>query len=267
MGASRTYLITGSASGIGAATADLAEQRGGHVIRCDLRDADIEVDLSTADGRRTLIDRAAGFGIIDAVLAVAGGGQRGIIETNYFGALATVEGLRPRLLASDAPRAVVVSSTASLMPADNDVVERCLAGDEPGAIAAAASLPPDGSPNPYGCAKRALTRWVRRAAPSADWGGAGIPLNVVAPGVIDTPAADYITKNPDVRAMIEARSPQPLGFPGRPEWVGELLLWLASAENRFVTGQIIFCDGGADAAIMGDRLWAPATMGQRAAST
>lgn len=92
-------------------------------------------------------------------------------------------------------------------------------------------------------------------APSADWAGQGIPLNAVAPGVIDTPAADYITKDPTVRAAIEERSPQPLGFPGRPEWVAELLYWLASPENHFVTGQIVFCDGGADASMIGDRMW------------
>lgn len=106
MGTSRTYLITGSASGIGAATAALVESRGGRVIRCDLHDADIEVDLSTAEGRKTLTERAAEAGTIDAVLAVAGGGHRGIVQTNYFGAVATLDGLRPLMARSGAPRAV-----------------------------------------------------------------------------------------------------------------------------------------------------------------
>jgi NAD(P)-dependent dehydrogenase (short-subunit alcohol dehydrogenase family) len=252
----RTHLITGSASGIGAATAAMVESRGGRVIRCDLRDADIEVDLSTPEGRQALVDATTAIGTIDAVLAIAGGAHRGVVETNYFGAVATLEGLRPLLARSDTPRAVAVSSTASLAPADAEVVERCLAGDEPGAVAAAAALTPDNPMAAYANAKRALNRWVRRVAPSADWAGQGITLNVVAPGVIDTPAADYITKIPSIRAAIEQRSPQPLGFPGRPEWVAELLCWLVSTENRFVTGQIIFCDGGADAATMGDSLWA-----------
>lgn len=253
--ANRTYLITGAASGIGAATAALVEEQAGKVIRCDLHDADIEVDLSTSEGRETLAAQAAEYQSIDAVLAIAGGGQRGLIETNFFGAVATLEGVRPMLLQSDAPRAVVISSTASLAKADNKTVELCLAGDEAGAVAAAAAVPPDGGPGAYGFAKRALNRWVRRVAPTAEWGGSGIPLNVVAPGVIDTPAAKYITEDPAVRAVIEARSPQPLGFPGEPEWVAELILWLASPANRFVTGQIIFCDGGADASMIGDAFW------------
>lgn len=256
MAVGRTHLITGSASGIGAATAAMVESRGGRVIRCDLRDADIEVDLSTPEGRQALVDAATAIGAIDAVLAIAGGAHRGVVETNYFGAVATLAGLRPLLARSDTPRAVAVSSTASLAPADAEVVERCLAGDEPGAVAAAAALTSDNPVAAYSNAKRALNRWVRRVASSADWAGQGIPLNVVAPGVIDTPAAEYITKNPAVRAVIEQGMPQPLGFPGRPEWVAELLCWLVSTENRFVTGQIIFCDGGADAATMGDSLWA-----------
>jgi NAD(P)-dependent dehydrogenase (short-subunit alcohol dehydrogenase family) len=234
----------------------MVEERGGKVIRCDLHDADIEVDLSTAEGRETLAAKAAEYQTIDAVLAIAGGGQRGLIQTNFFGAVATLEGVRPMLLRSDAPRAVVISSTASLAAADKTAVELCLAGDEPGAVAAAAAVPPDGGPGAYGIAKRALNRWVRRVAPSKDWGGSGIPLNVVAPGVIDTPAAKYITENPALRAVIETSCPQPLGFPGEPAWVAELICWLASPANRFVTGQIIFCDGGADASMIGDRLWA-----------
>jgi NAD(P)-dependent dehydrogenase (short-subunit alcohol dehydrogenase family) len=264
MSQSRTYLITGSASGIGAATAKVIEGRGGRVIGCDLRNADIEIDLSTAEGRQALVDQAAKLGPLDAVLAVAGGGHTGMIETNYFGAVATLEGLRPLLLQSDAPRAAAVASTASLSLANNEVVELCLAGDEPGAVAAANAVQTDNPTALYGYAKRALTRWVRRVAPTADWGGSGIPLNIVAPGVIDTPAAQYILQNQDVRDTIESRSPQPLGFPGRPEWVGELLYWLTSPENPFVTGQIIFCDGGADASMLGDRLWAPEILGHPA---
>jgi NAD(P)-dependent dehydrogenase (short-subunit alcohol dehydrogenase family) len=108
----------------------------------------------------------------------------------------------------------------------------------------------------YGTAKRALNGWVRRTAPTPEWAGVGIPLNAVAPGVVDTPAAAWILTDDEVRTTIEAAAPQPLGgFPGRPEWVGHLISWLASPENRFVTGQVIFADGGAEAALLGDRQW------------
>ena len=251
----RTYLVTGSASGIGAATVELLQKRGATVIGCDLNDADIIADLSNPQGRAALVEQASKMGPINGVLAIAGGGRRGLIETNYFGAVATLEGLRPVLAESADPRAVVVSSTSSLMPpVGNTVVQACVDGDEPTAVRLAGELP-EGL-DAYGCAKRALHRWVRKVAPTPEWAGAGIPLNVVAPGVVDTPAAAWILTNPEAQAHVEARCPQPLGgFPGRPEWVGELMCWLTSAENKFVTGQIIFSDGGAEATMIGDRNW------------
>ncbi|RZQ59529.1 SDR family oxidoreductase [Amycolatopsis suaedae] len=250
----RRYVVTGSASGIGAATASILRAQGATVIGCDLRDADVIADLSTPAGRRSLVDQVAEWGYVDAVLAVAGGGRTGLLETNYFGAVATLDGLRPLLARSEAPRAVAVSSTSSLAPADERVLRACADGDEATAIALT-DADPSLRDSAYGIAKRALNGWVRRTAPTPGWAGAGIPLNAVAPGVVDTPAAAWILTDDEVRTTIEAATPQPLGFPGRPEWVGNLISWLASPENRFVTGQVIFADGGAEAALVGDRQW------------
>ncbi len=251
----RRYVVTGSASGIGAATAAILRDQGASVIGCDLSDADLIADLSTAAGRRSLVDQVAKCGPIDAVLAVAGGGRTGLIETNYFGTVATLEGLRPLLARSAAPRAVAVSSTSSLAPADERVLQACADGDEVTAIALLDADPAlrDAA---YGIAKRALNGWIRRAAPTPEWAGAGIPLNAVAPGVVDTPAAAWIFTDDAMRSRIEAAAPQPLGgFPGRPEWVGQLIGWLAGPDNQFVTGQVIFADGGAEATLLGDRQW------------
>jgi NAD(P)-dependent dehydrogenase (short-subunit alcohol dehydrogenase family) len=54
----RTYVITGTASGIGRATRQLLESQGHRVIGADLRDAEIIADLSTVEGRQTLIAQA-----------------------------------------------------------------------------------------------------------------------------------------------------------------------------------------------------------------
>ncbi|MFI6813422.1 SDR family oxidoreductase [Nonomuraea sp. NPDC050328] len=251
----RTYVVTGSASGIGAATAALLRERGARVIGCDLDDAEVRADLSTPEGRRSLVEQVAERGPVDAVLAVAGGGRTGLLETNYFGAVATLEGLRPLLAQGREPRAVVVSSTSSLAPADERVVQACLDGDEAAALAYVHGEPAIAA-GAYGIAKRALNRWVRRIAPGPDWAGAGIALNAVAPGVVDTPAASWIFSDPEVRAAVETAAPQPFGgFPGRPEWIAELICWLGGAENRFVTGQVVFADGGAEALLIGDRHW------------
>ena len=52
---SRTYVVTGAASGIGKATRELLLERGHTVIGVDIRDADVTVDLSTAEGRACLL--------------------------------------------------------------------------------------------------------------------------------------------------------------------------------------------------------------------
>lgn len=250
----RRYVVTGSASGIGAATASILRDQGATVIGCDLDDADIVADLSTPAGRRSLVHQVHRCGPIDAVLAIAGGGRTGLLETNYFGTVATLEGLRPLLARGRDPRAVAVSSTSSLAPADERVLQACADGDEATATALVGS-DPELQRSAYGIAKRALNGWIRRTAPTPDWAGAGIPLNAVAPGVVDTPAAAWILADDAVRQAVASSAPQPLGFPGRPEWIGQLIGWLAGPENRFVTGQVIFADGGAEASLVGDRAW------------
>ncbi|HEX5597637.1 MAG TPA: SDR family oxidoreductase, partial [Micromonosporaceae bacterium] len=65
-----------------------------------------------------------------------------------------------------------------------------------------------------------------------------------APGIIATEA---VTRSwPQERLLLETALPQPLGSPGPVKPVADLLAYLVSAENRFMTGQIVYCDGGTD---------------------
>src|ERR1700722_1866156 len=136
----RVYVVTGAASGIGAATARTLRERGDRVIACDLHDTEVIGDLSTPEGRSALVDgvtRLTG-GAIDAIIANAGGGPpETSLSLNFFGAVATLEGLRPLLETSTAPRAVAVSSIASLRQPYPPLIEACLNMDETPAIAAA----------------------------------------------------------------------------------------------------------------------------------
>jgi len=250
----RTTVVTGAASGIGAATVRYLRERGGNVITSDLHHADVIANLATGEGRSTLIEgvsRLSG-GSIDAIVANAGGGPpETSIQLNFFGAVASLEGLRPLLANSPAPRAVAVSSVASLRPANPSIVKACLRMDEPAALDAARSLAasstPDASQIPlelYCSAKYALQRWCRRQAAKAEWAGAGIALNVVALGFYDTPAAAYVLSEPNARAAAGRMVPLRGAFPGRADEAAAILAWCVSGENSQMTGQILFADGG-----------------------
>jgi NAD(P)-dependent dehydrogenase (short-subunit alcohol dehydrogenase family) len=135
----RTYVVTGAASGIGAATARHLREQGHRVIACDLHDADVIADLATNQGRAQLVEGVTRLsaGKIDAIVANAGGGPaETMLAVNFFGTVATLEGLCSLMQNSPAPRAVMVSSIASLSPTDPRILEACLAMDEPAAIAA-----------------------------------------------------------------------------------------------------------------------------------
>jgi NAD(P)-dependent dehydrogenase (short-subunit alcohol dehydrogenase family) len=263
---SRIAVVTGSASGIGAATAKLLKDKGYRVIGVDFRNADIIADLATPEGRRVMAERVMRLsrGKIDAIVANAGGGPpETSIQLNYFGAIATLEGLRPLLAKSKAPRAVAVSSIASLRPPQAALVEACLRGDEAAALiiarqvweeANASGGGVEGGLALYGNAKHALNRWCRTRAATPEWAGARTLVNVVALGFYDTPAAAYILQNKDARAAMGAGVPLAGAFPGRPEEAAELLAFLISPENTQLTGHVLYADGGYEAKVRGEFL-------------
>jgi NAD(P)-dependent dehydrogenase (short-subunit alcohol dehydrogenase family) len=253
----RIIVVTGAASGIGAATVNHLRERGVRVITSDLRDAEVIANLATAEGRTAFVEEVAkrSGGTVDAVIANAGGGPvETSVQLNYFGAVSTLDGLRPLLARSAAPRAVAVSSIGSLFASRPDLVSACLDGDESFAVAVARSVREDtkragGDPTlireaVYGNAKLALNRWCRAVASSPTWAGAGILLNVVALGLYDTPAAAFVLNDPDRRRSMQDATPVRGAFPGRPEDAAALLFWLTSPENTQLTGQVLFADGG-----------------------
>lgn len=258
----RTYIVTGSSSGIGATTTRLLREQGHTVIGIDLRDAEVNADLSTPEGRAAAAAEAieqAG-GVIDAAIACAGISAPipATISVNYFGVTELFEALRPALAKSPAPRAAVVSSMASLQQNSPELVEAALAGDEARALEIAKTFTDQGPQigyTVYPSSKRAISRWVRRQSISDDWAGAGIPLNAVAPGTVVTPMTEELLKTDEGRAMADAAVPMPLGGHQSPESVANLLIWLTSVENERLAGQVIYDDGGADATLRGDDIW------------
>jgi 2-keto-3-deoxy-L-fuconate dehydrogenase len=96
----------------------------------------------------------------------------------------------------------------------------------------------------YGASKAAVIGLTKSVA--ADYVQKGIRCNAIAPGTVDTPSlAERISAFPDpeeARKMFVAR--QPMGRLAKPEEIAPLVVFLASDEAAFVTGNVYSCDGG-----------------------
>lgn len=248
---SRNVVVTGSASGIGQATASLLASRGDHVIGVDLREADVTADLSTPEGRAEAVAGVRALApSVDAVVACAGisGNSPAVVAINFFGVTEFVTGLLPALSASSAPRVAVVASSVAVHASDVALGDACLAGDEESALKRAVELEAEGRGSAiYPGSKAALARWVRRESVTPAFAGAGIPLNAVAPGIVRTPMSAAILADPRMVAVADQALPMPLNGHQGPEVLASALAFLVAQENTHITGQVVFCDGGGEA--------------------
>ena len=255
---SRTIAITGSASGIGAAVGARLGSYGHRVVGVDLRDAEIIADLSTPDGRAAAVRGVtdACDSVLDGLVTCAGlGGLPNrpgslVAEVNYFATVELLEGLRSVLVAGSTPSAVAIASNSSTIQPGIpvDVVDACLAGDRDRARACADGA---GSVKTYPASKVAVSRWVRRCATTEAWIGAGIRLNAVSPGMIETALVQEQRRDPEMAPLLEM-FPIPAGRPGAPEEIAALVEFLLGSESSFFCGSIVVCDGGSEALLRPD---------------
>ncbi|MGB3696910.1 MAG: SDR family oxidoreductase [Gordonia sp. (in: high G+C Gram-positive bacteria)] len=249
-----TYVVTGSASGMGQASAQRLREDGHRVIGVDLADADVVADLSTRDGRSQAVRdvMAAADGRLDGAVFAAGvgahrGKERLTVEVNVLGVTELLMALQPELAAAGNAKVVVFgsNSTTSTPFVPRRAIAALEAGDTERATRIIVRRGPLSGPAAYAASKLAVSRWVRRHAVTDQWAGAGIRLNLLAPGPVLTPLLRDQLSSSSGRAV---RSyPVPVREYGTPEQLAEWVMIMLSPAADFMAGSVVTVDGGTEA--------------------
>jgi 2-keto-3-deoxy-L-fuconate dehydrogenase len=224
-------LVTGGASGIGAAVAQRFAEEGASVVAADIAGADLEVDVRDGESVCVAVAEAvARLGGLDVVVCNAGVSVRGeahelddtawneALATNLSGVFFGARAAWPHLVASGRGSVLVTASAAGLWP-EVDAAAYCVA--KAGAIMLTRCLALTGAP-------------------------VGVRANCVCPGSVETPMLDrFLATQPDPQATrAHMESLHPLGRLGRPAEVADAFVYLASEEAAWTTGAVLVVDGG-----------------------
>ncbi len=245
----KVALITGGASGIGAATARAFVEQGAQVVIGDLNASAGEalagelgtgavftrLDVTNAANAQAAVALAPErFGRLDALVNCAGIGFVGNLEetpenewaklfaVNVTGTFLTCAAAVPVMLAQE-PRGgsiINIGSVAGLV-----AVSRRFA---------------------YGATKGAVVALSKSIA--VDYAGTGLRCNCICPGTIYSPFVegylDRFHKETKDQTVAELHARQPVGRMGRPDEVADLAAYLASDAAEFMTGSEVVIDGG-----------------------
>lgn len=232
----KTAFITGAAAGIGRATVELFAAEGARVIATD-RDL-AGLDGLNADKRKLDVTDAAAIaqlgreiGRVDVLFNCAGFVENGTIldttdsqweksfQVNVYGMARMIKAFLPAMLEKGHGSIINVASVAGSI---KGIPRRCI----------------------YGASKAAVIGLTKSVA--IDFVTRGVRCNAVCPGTVDSPSLQKRLRDSgdyeNARKAFTAR--QPMGRLGAAEEIASLVLWLASDDSSFVTGQNFITDGG-----------------------
>jgi 2-hydroxycyclohexanecarboxyl-CoA dehydrogenase len=241
----RTALVTGGASGIGAATVRRLAAEGARVAVADLNEdgarevaaevdgAAVVMDVLDNDSVATGVDAATdAVGPLDVLVNNAGGGERGLgwfvdiapadwdfqLRLNLHGVLAVTQRVVPGMRERKRGAIVNVASEAGRGGSEMNI--------------------------PYSAAKSGVIGFTKAVA--REFGRYGVRCNAVSPGPIETPLLDAVAGTGEAgeryrQGMINATR---LGRAGTPDEVAATIVFLASDEAGFITGETLGVSGG-----------------------
>jgi NAD(P)-dependent dehydrogenase (short-subunit alcohol dehydrogenase family) len=238
-------IVTGAGSGIGAATARALSERGDRVVCADVRleaakqTADglidaiaVEVDVSSSASCDRMVEEAvARLGDVDSIVTCAGVEKHGAgheFSEEDFDWIMSVNLKGTWLSARAAVRAMIKAGhggTVVMIGSINSIV------GNPGASA-------------YCASKGGVLMLGKTLA--LDWAPFGVRVNIIGPGVVDTPMSARSLADPQKRARMMERTP--LGRPAPPSEIASVAAFLTSQASSFMTGAYVPVDGGTLAA-------------------
>lgn len=243
----RTALVTGASRGIGQAIATRLVQAGAQVILVSRKQEGLDKAadaIAEQTGSRPQV-MPCHTGRIEAILALfesldAQGIRVDALVNNaatnpYFGPMMGLE-----WGAFDKTFEVNIKGSFEM---SRQVAKRLIAAEQPGSIVNVASIyglmgaPFQGS---YAMSKAALISLTQTLA--HEWGSAGIRVNAIAPGLVDTKFAAAIVQNPAFAKVYAQRSA--LKRHGQPEEIAGLVAYLLSSDAAFMSGATVPIDGG-----------------------
>lgn len=239
----KVVIITGGASGIGAATAHAFCKEGAKVVVADLSDsgqafsdslnkegyqsAFFKIDVTDIEQNRALIQFAdKTFGGLDIVFANAGvASDTGPADQTSF----------------EAWQLCVDVNLNAVFTLDKLAIEYWLSKDQQGVIVNCGSIHSwvgKSGISGYSATKGAVKLLTQTLA--IDYAAKGIRVNAISPGYIDTPFLSKVPKE----VMDEIIKAHPIGRLGRAEEVADAVLFLASDKATFINGISLLVDGG-----------------------
>jgi NAD(P)-dependent dehydrogenase (short-subunit alcohol dehydrogenase family) len=237
---SRTFVVTGAASGIGLAAARRLLAEGGTVVGADLTappdlgerftfvDADVSDEAAVAGVFAAVPER------LDAVVHAAGVASGGPVHM---------------LDKTEWDRVIAINLTGTFLVAKaalSRMIEQPRVNGERGAIVTLASiegLEGTAGGSGYNASKGGVVLLTKNIA--LDYGPSGIRANAICPGFIATPMLDNVFRLPGMEGVLGSITEEhALQRLGGPEEIAAVAAFLVSSDASFVTGQAIVVDGG-----------------------